>query len=422
MSHLMVDYNNFAIIIIFGCFLIFVSYLFLNKFIEKLLIIIAITMCTFFSGVGIFTNFTDNTEYLISFLIFMFFLVVPLSIIVKSNLFVAKKNYDEIFTDFKRLFIVLGILALLTHFAKLLYPEFRLFDIFQFNRYHFSNDTFIVRLEQRNDPIYSFLNSLSIIMLPFYFIFLYSLRKKPFLFILFIMLYPYISFVQTGYVGRTEMFLWLSIILIYFYSENIIKKRTLFIIILVTLIFLIPVMNFLFYYRQGIDVGKFSFSETLNDFLRQESISQSYLYITELFAGQLNFLEMIERWLFNMVPFYPDNNFPVLSYIFSTAITGIEYGGRNFYILLPSAFGEGIMMLGKSGTWIYALFIAIFCGVIINAMKNIKFLRYWNVFFVLNFGMAFRGGFQTFFSQYFYTTLILFLVMFLMRFISEKNV
>lgn len=410
MNQLNIDYMNLILILSVVIIFLFLGKLYMKSIMEKFIFYITITLGTFFSGIGIIVSNVDNTRYLAPFILFIIVLLTSVILVIKSKSEKPSQISEDIFVRWKGLFFVLGIMAIIVQLSKLVYPEFKLFNLFQINNYYFASDTFQVRLAQRSDSIYSLIDLLSSLMIPYFFILLYILRKRPVVFILLTLFYPYISFVQTGYISRNIIIMWLIIILFYLYSERIVKKRVMLVLTLGLLVFLIPVLNSLYYHRIGDVTKDQSISKIIVDFLSQESFSQQYLYICEAFSGQLNIFMMVLRSVLKLIPFLPGIEFPVLSYSFSEAILGLKYGASDYYILLPGAFGEGIMVLGVWWAWIYALFISIFCGLCFNLMKKVSCLKYWMIFFILNYGLSFRGGFQTFFNQFFYSMVFLFIL------------
>jgi hypothetical protein len=418
MVDLNVNYANLVIVFFVLIPILFIGLVIIRNTIERFIILLTVTIGTFFSGIGVVVSEYDNTRYLLPFIIFMVILIVTLIIVLKNRPTNNKNNFSNTLLHWRKLFILLGCLALAMHLSKLVYPEFRLFDLFSIPKYYFGNDIFRDRLAQRVDPIYTAINTMAIILMPFYFVMLYCLRGKRVLFLFFTILYPYIDFIKEGYLSRNIILLWLAIILFYLYEEKVLSKKVLAVFTICLITLMVPIMNFLYLYR----IGDYTQNQgAMGEFLRQESLSQNYLYITEMFSGELSFLMMILRWMLNVIPFVPEIDFPVLAYTFSESILGLEYGDSNYYILLPGAFGEGIMMLGIWGAWIYGLFIALFFGITTNLIKNIPFLKYWLLFYVLNYALSFRGGFQTFFSQFFYSFVFLFIVLIFLRMLISKR-
>ncbi|QMT16758.1 oligosaccharide repeat unit polymerase [Planococcus maritimus] len=421
MNSLNINILFLLLIVLINITLWFVSIRLMKTLLEKFLLYITLVLGTFFSSAGIFTDFTDNYRYLFPFLFFWILLVSSLVISTKLSKEKLNESSYGVFLNHKTIFIILGITAFALHFSKIIYPEFMLLNLFDINRFYFSGDTFSTRIAQREDFVYNSFSTLATIMMPFFFILLYCIKNKPILFISLTILYPYISFVHSNYIGRNEIILWLIIILFYLYSEKIIKKKALVILSVVLGLTIIPVLNYLFFLRQGLRFENQGIIATINEFLRQEAISQKYLFVAEQFASELSFIAMISRWLLKLIPIVPEIDFPVLSYAFSSAILGVEYGGKDYYILLPGAFGEGVMMLGIWGAGFYGVFIAIFVSLIFNWSKKIPFLKFWLVYFILNYGLAFRGGFQTFFSQFFYSSIMVIIVLFILKITTTNN-
>ena len=86
----------------------------------------------------------------------------------------------------------------------------------------------------------------------------------------------------------------------------------------------------------------------------------------------ISFPKMVASIVTAPLFFLPDINFPTLAYLFTERITGIEYGGANYYILLPGFFEEAVIIFGKELSFLYGFFVAIFIGIIYNFFKKIN--------------------------------------------------
>ena len=110
-----------------------------------------------------------------------------------------------------------------------------------------------------------------------------------------------------------------------------------------------------------------------------------------------------------------------MSYYFTTGVLGLKYGQVGYYVILPGAFGEGVMVLGKAFAWIYGIFIGIFAGLFFRFLRRHDYLRYVYVYFFIQFGFAFRGGIQAFVMRSLNCLVYFLIVMALIRGLSRSQ-
>jgi hypothetical protein len=321
------------------------------------------------------------------------------------------------------IFKILGIISLAMQISKLIYPEFRLMDLFLGSQYMFNPEIFTHRIDRANDHIYYFIESVGSFTYPFFFIWLYTLRKKPAIFVFLIFFYEYIEFVQNGYYGRNNIAIYILFIIVYFYEERLVNKKILNIITFSIIFMAIPIFLVLESLRTGnqvsLDITNYLY--LFEQFMYEESLYQKYLETFNSFAPSLSFFEMILRVITLPIPIIPNVDFPILAQAFTEQYIGLQYGDIGYYIVLPGAFGEGLMMLGSSWVWVYGVLIGLFVGFVFNLLKNIPQLKYYLLYFIIDYARAFRGGIQTFIESTFNTSLLLIVFGVFMALIKVKN-
>jgi hypothetical protein len=189
------------------------------------------------------------------------------------------------------------------------------------------------------------------------------------------------------------------------------------------LIIAIPTFLYLSSIRTGSEASLdlSNYFNQIGNFLYEESYYQKYMDIFNSFAPNLSFFEMLFRWITLPLPLLPNVDFPILSYAFTDYIIGIDFGDPGYYIVLPGAFGEGLMMLGRSWVWIYGAFIGLFVGFVFNMLKSVPHLKYYLLYFFIDYSRAFRGGIQTFIESTYNTSLLLIFVVIFLSLINKKD-
>ena len=163
-----------------------------------------------------------------------------------------------------------------------------------------------------------------------------------------------------------------------------------------------------------------SFFDNIIHLINQEGYCQQFLDVTNTFSKELSFIKYIISSISSPLFFLPDIDFPVLSYAFTERILGLSYGDANYYIMLPGAFGEGVMIFGKYFAWIYGIFIGYFVGKAYRVFTRVSFLKLWGIMYILDVARSFRGGIQTFFIATLNTSLLL-IIVFLVLNLANKH-
>ena len=117
--------------------------------------------------------------------------------------------------------------------------------------------------------------------------------------------------------------------------------------------------------------------------------------------------------------FLPDDGFPTLSYYFTNGVLGLNYGQIGYYVILPGALGEGLMVLGKYFACFYGAFIGIYAGAFFKYLRRTEYLRYMYIYFLIRFGLAFRGSIQSFVMKSFNCLIYFVIVMVIIKFIVD---
>ena len=395
---------------------------------DKLLMIFAIVCPAFFSVFGIVLEKYQNDSYLLPYLFFHVIFLITLSFIsLKKDDSKGGKFLNTInntLENNKKTFNVLGWLAIILKLFILIYPTFKLFNLFTPWKltYTFSaSDYFSSRLFERSDLISRILTIGRTTLSPFLYILLYNKKDKPVKFSLIYIFYFYIDYVNESYIQRNKIIVLVIFLLGYLIYENIIKKRRLVIMIPIIFTFLILLTNFLYSYRLGINVEKMTIKESAIAIIESEAGTQKYLDVCDSLSDSISFPKMVVSIVSAPLFFLPNVSFPTLAYYFTETITGVKYGGTNYYILLPGFFEESVMIFGKNLAFFYGLFVAIFVGLLYNFYKKINMAKFYLLNMIIGFGAACRGTLQSFMLQQFNLLAAFIAVVFLIRLFSKQG-
>lgn len=421
MQTLNINVDIFVLVFAIVMFLICLTLLLFKNFLNKVILLVTILAGVFFTSLGLILQYQDNYSYILTYLLFFVLMVVTMMIVIRKIKFNDYLDVENSFKKYDKIFIALGILALVLQFSTLIYPQFRLGNLFKIPGYKVNVYKFQEILTNNSDGIYWIISRLKVMCYPFFFILLYKLKNKPIKCISLFLFYHYIDFAREQYISRSALVVYIIFIWIYLYEEKILSRKKLIILGLFLIFTIIPLVNILETVRTGAIVNSnTSFFDNIIHLINQEGYCQQFLDVTNTFSKELSFIKYIISSISSPLFFLPDIDFPVLSYAFTERILGLSYGDANYYIMLPGAFGEGVMIFGKYFAWIYGIFIGYFVGKAYRVFTRVSFLKLWGIMYILDVARSFRGGIQTFFIATLNTSLLL-IIVFLVLNLANKH-
>ena len=421
MQKLNINVDIFVLVFVIVMFLICLTLLLFKNFLNKVILLVTILAGAFFTSLGLILQYQDNYSYILTYLLFFVLMVVTMMIVIRKIKFNDYLDVENSFKRYDKIFIALGILALFLKFSTLIYPQFKLGNLFKIPGYQVNVYKFQEILVNNSNGIYWIISRLEVMCYPFFFILLYKLKNKPIKCISLFLFYHYIDFAREQYISRSALVVYIIFIWIYLYEEKILSRKKLIILGLILIFTIIPLVNILETVRTGgIVNSNTSFFDNIVHLINQEGYCQQFLDVTNTFSKELSFIKYIISSISSPLFFLPDIDFPVLSYAFTEKILGLSYGDANYYVMLPGAFGEGVMIFGKYFAWIYGIFIGYFVGKADRVFTRVSFLKLWGIMYILDVARSFRGGIQTFFIATLNTSLLL-IIVFLVLNLANKH-
>ena len=389
-----------------------------KRFETRLLSYIAIGCYTLSSGLGIFMS-RDNESYLVSSLAFLLLMTIIICKVIDGRYRLTIGKNENFFGTSKiegmlPVAIKLGILCFVIVFVSTFYPTNYLAQLTRAS-FGITGERFALTLS-RSGGIAWIMDRIKLVLLPFFFIWLYTIRKKWQLFIPIYVVYRLCIILQEAvYTARSSYIEILLFILIYLTFEHYINRRQLVLfggIILVTgVVAMVVFKNNL----MGINSSYSGWREAVYAFLSSEfSGGQARLDFCNSVSGKLNFFHYIYHCFTAPFFFLPDDGFPTLSYFFTSSVLGLRYGQIGYYVILPGAFGEGVMVLGKGFAWLYGVFIGLYAGSFFRFFRKQEYLKYVYLYFLIQFAFSFRGSIQSFvmrsFNCLFYFVIVIWII------------
>lgn len=401
----------------------------INDRMYKSLGIVFLTMYCIYSGIGFSFYEIDHeglflVQYCLGALVFAICLYAYRNRV--QNYIHRRKNTDEWIFELNNGLIIkiMVIVYLLTYVFPFIYPSFRLFDIFHvgelFSNYHSVSSS--VKAATKNDAIYQLVcSTLRTLVFPAFYIYLYKIKDKPVKFIILFVLPTYLYAIERYYLFRSDMLVLLVFIFIYLYKEEIFPRSILKLIAGVSVPIVFVLFGALFYIRQGVSVAAFSAKYLVADLISAEtSFIKNYNTAADC-SGSVSGIMFFIYVLTGFIPMSIKGFFGVkeinLAQVLSNNILGITYGSKNYYLLLPSVLGEGIMVFDKYFAFLYLGIVAIIFGIIFKWVRRNDSQYYLAVFLILDIMRGVRGG-----SQFIFTTWAARLVPFMFLMLLIRNI
>lgn len=388
-------------------FLIFIScIIFLKENYKKTLFTFVNIPILIYSGIGI--AYLDNwLDYILKF--FVYSLVIMVTITLGLNYESQKKanieqtnNENHFLQKYSTLFL---IIFYFTFIIFLIIPENKLINLIipPLSR---TRGIYEKIFDSRNILILNFSLFLRTLMTPMFLIIINNLLKqeKGKKASLLIFLWIYLSFVSMGYMGRSDILVFLIFIIMTIStyknkSLNIKPKHiALFFIVLVVIV---PFFINYQFYRSGKTVVLNW--ESISDFIHLETGFSKHYSTVSKFSEDYPTLNYILFYLVLPIPsiIFPQKGSLVVStnVYFTERITGLKYGDLGYSGMLPSLFGESILVFGDNFYFIHALIVAIVFVVFIRLIIKNDNLK---IFYIYILGLSTtlaRGGSQGFYGS-----------------------
>lgn len=380
--------------------------------IQKMYFIFAVVGITIYSGLST-TYIGLCDKYFIPYIVFL--LIFTLSYLIGIHLklrftkgrikaFWVKENTDKGKSEktiqiHNSVLIIFLVAFFLYYFVQLIYPDFRLFDLFSINLS--VDNIFERRSALRGNLIYQLFYYVNLMSAVFVFVYAYRKfkEKKWWIPILIFAAWYYCQAVTLGYMSRNEFMIigaFIVIILCNHNSDDISISFRLICIGLVAVIALIPFLNAYEMIRMGVTARHMSLGDSMSALLAKETNYGKYYEFCSKHFQMSTFLKYM-IWLVTLpIPSAIAGelkNFGLETNTFFTVLyTGINPGEAHYSVILPSIFGEALLIYGKYFFWIHAVFLGFFISKFCVNMEKNKELILLNVYFAVNMFILGRGG------------------------------
>lgn len=242
------------------------------------------------------------------------------------------------------------------------------------------------------DSIIEFIKNL---LLPFFYLSLYSFRYKPWKMVILLFFVMYVTYCSSGYIGRGVIILNLISIfsLLYFWKPRFRK------ILVITTCIIIPFLFFFFVayasIRIGGEVGNLSLMTVFEQLFLDET---SYpLHFDTIYNRDYQLVDAADYlyWLLTLPSPISLNFFDfdfVLNFKISELLLGISRGEDGFFVLLPGMLGEAYFIFNDF-FWLHGLLYGSLIGFTYSCIRNREAFYPLGIYLALMLGYyCVRGG------------------------------
>ena len=386
----------------------------------KVFIIVTGLSIFIYSGYGISYKEVKDM-YIIKYVFALFFLYLPLLLLKKSSFSIKKQTSLDLFFEshghlLKRLTLLYFIIVVM----PMLYPRFRLFDVFSRgitieDRYEYLNAV-------ATDTIARICSMMATFIYPFFLANLVHIRfhrPKSVLPVVLFVLDICLGIMDACYIGRGGMIY--SFVLLFFLwfcikDGAFILTRMQITTLLVLAVCSLPLMYTYTYIRQGLSHDSMPFSVTVDLLFKSETDCPTYydhILLSNDLKNQTPFSFLL--WLVSLpIPSLIWPGKPSLANdAFTYSITGLHRTDIGYSSLVPSFLGEGFMYFGHQYYWLYAFIVGLILLLILRYLLKNRYLLFFALYLsVYSFSIG-RAGATAVIPSFINGTLAVFLLDFL---------
>lgn len=437
-----IDYYIVVLLVIFNIIPAFFLYKKLRVGIKQIYFIFSIISIFLFSGVGISYKHIDD-RFLLQYLIFSVLYIITLYIVLKYDfrkLKTKNKAIDEKHHSlssyissrgnnikYSWFFNIATAMYLLTFIVFLLVPVMRIQHLWNPPASSLLG-IFDTREMFQSNIILNNAQTLRTFLFPFFMIRLYILKSqgKTIKGILLITVWIYLDYLSVLYMGRYMMVVYVLFLFFYIIADsecNINLKKKHFIMILVGFFISLPLFAAYQFSRLGTSIGKIDLLESINILSSEAMFPMYYNTATKI----SEFVSPISYYLWFLVlpiPFITNKHeiSALINRVFSEYVLGVKYASSGYYVLLPSLFGEALIIYNEYFYWIHAIFLAFVIGNLCKLVIKNKELGILNIYFAVNIFWLARGGSQSYLGNYINSLIIYILIKYLLKRINKHKI
>ena len=429
-----IDWGIFFLIILCNCLLFVITYFKIPNGIRRIYYFFTILPTVIYSGIGLSYKEINN-NFLIKYLLYSSVLMITMFISFKSK---GKSKFEfnldqkptQINMDSSIYLIskIGAIIFLVTYIIFLIIPEIRLYQIIKppsptviniYERMQFNKKNTILDLAQL----------IRTFCIPLFMIFLYYQFKngKKIKVILLILSWIYLAYLSVEYIGRYEMVIYVMFV---FYVITMSKKLNIkakfkqYAILATLFTLFMPLLLTYQYFRVGKNPININFIDAAKELLFYETDFPKYYHLIPNMIGQMTPLNYLLFFILLPIPsaIFKSKAIIIMSAnkIFTTNILGLEWGQAGYSGLLPTIFGESILIFGVNFYLLHAILLGLLITSLCKLLEKKDNLVFCNIYFAVSAISIARGGSQGYFGLAINSLFAFFIFSYLIKLYKNK--
>lgn len=399
------EVSVFIELIVFTVIILLVALSFIKLKALRVMAIFVTLSYFFYSGYGIAYSYVDN-KYVIKYLVFLFCMLLPFAIWGREVRY-NPNSVDAFIERHPRFLNCFSLLYIVCLFVPLVYPRFKLFDIF-YGGFQGLVGFYDLHNEYGSNAIIGVVDTLALFCRPFFFINLTQLQirkkssKAPLSLFLLSILF---SFMRYGYLSRYQMVLYTLAVLFFIFSVKgySLELKGKHIALFTTLAILsVPFLYAFTFIRVGESIGPgLSYWDSITLLIEGEVYYPTY-YDHILSSANLASQTAVGfvLWLiFLPIPSFLWPGKPRISAdAFTYSLTGKHVTDAGYASSLPSLLGESFMFFGDKFYWVEALIIGCVMVLIIRYLAKYRTMVFYMIYLIVLSLTIGRGGASSYMS------------------------
>lgn len=409
-----INFAELSFILLFSLLLMVISIKSIRIYENKIMVAFLSISYLFYSGVGISYLEDGYFSRIYIFRYFVYFVVLLTTLYVGFEWIFKKEarsktvqNSESNVMKYIQIWRILSYIFMVTLLVYLLIPTNRISLLWN------PPMPSIIDIFERKDallenPTLVFANSINILLLPCFLIYLKCLatKGKRRNVAIWLFVWVYLLYLKIGYMGRNAilynaLFIYL-ILAISKHGKVILNKKKVMLLICV-IILIVPLLLRYETFRMGSKAGmsNATFKNSFKILFFKETDYPKYYRQIDMATIRPDRKAYLE-WLVTFpIPRFVWHNKPShdLGGLFSSVILGVSKGQKGYNILLPSLLGEGMYMWGSKLYFIDAIILGLYLSFFMSFLERYPAFKYIKIYLLVQTLIIGRAGLASYISQ-----------------------
>ena len=252
------------------------------------------------------------------------------------------------------------------HFANLLYPNFRILELFDPPSPDIRS-WFVGRFELEKEFFTRVVDYMLVLLTPFFYMTLYFLRRNLAVVIIVLFSPLYLEYVDDGYIGRGRIFFAVVVISVFVWAARPDRRRALLLAGSLLLPWFFVAFSVYASLRLGLSAGDVSIIDSMRHVFDTEFSFLLGAGLPLINSGRTTDLGSYFTWLVSLpVPAFLKSglDLSLINYEISEIVLGSSVSDYGFYVVLSGLLAESFYIYGGHYFWLHALMLGFAMGVL----------------------------------------------------------